>query len=117
MLGMDAMVTALITAVVGAVVGGSVAYFFGLHRSRKERLEEKRAEVIAELSRLLFEVQDSYLHWTTLSFPPGVGGDEVVERRVEKAKTGRNSRQAATRGPKLRLPKNLSKAACKCIAP
>jgi hypothetical protein len=58
---------ALIGAVVGALLSAPLAFFFGLERSRHERLEEKRALVIADPSRLLFEVQDTFSHWAHLS--------------------------------------------------
>ncbi len=55
------------SVVVGALVGALVAlfggYFLGLRSSRFVRLEEKRAEVLAELSGLLFEVEDRYRKW------------------------------------------------------
>jgi hypothetical protein len=58
---MDAVVAALITA----VVGGPLVYLLGNRRLRYERLYERRAEVIAKLSELLFEMQRSLLQWTS----------------------------------------------------
>lgn len=60
---MNAIVAAVAGAVIATLLGGPVAYLLGLRRSRYERLEEKRAEVIAELSRLLFEVDEKHFHW------------------------------------------------------
>ncbi len=45
---MDGIGGTLITAVVSLIVGRPLAYFIALERSRRERLEEKRAGVIAE---------------------------------------------------------------------
>jgi hypothetical protein len=42
---MDPWITALITL----VVSGPVAFYFGLQRARHERLDEERAQVIAEV--------------------------------------------------------------------
>lgn len=49
--------------VISALVAGVVAYVLGLRQSRFARLEEKRAEVLAELSGLLFDVQDDFRRW------------------------------------------------------
>jgi len=56
-----------------------VAYFLGLRRSRFERLEEKRAEVLAELSGLLFEVEDRYRTW----YAPSLRSPEAGHTRAE----------------------------------
>lgn len=60
------MAAALITALVG-LVGLLIAYVLGKDRAQRERLYEKRAEVIARISELLLEVQNKYAAWT-LSF-------------------------------------------------
>jgi hypothetical protein len=57
---MDAVVAALITA----VVGGPIVYLLGNRRLRYERLYERRAEVIARLSELLFLMQRGFVSWT-----------------------------------------------------
>lgn len=79
------VVPAAVGALVGALVASLLAYFLGLRRSRYERLEEKRAEVIAELSRLLFEVQNKYVHWY---LPSLRGGHTPAEVRGESAEKG-----------------------------
>jgi hypothetical protein len=81
------MMDALIGVVVGALLTAPLTYFFGLERSRHERLEEKRALVIAELSRLLFEVQDNFSHWSHLSsFFPDEPYERVADRQEQKGK-------------------------------
>lgn len=60
---MNAIAAAVAGAAIATLLGGPVAYLLGLRRSRYERLEEKQAEVIAELSRLLFEVDEKHFHW------------------------------------------------------
>jgi hypothetical protein len=70
MQGMDAVVAALITAVVTLVVSGPVAFYFGLQRSRYERLYEQRALVIAKLCELLAAVQRGVVGFTN-PFQPG----------------------------------------------
>jgi hypothetical protein len=81
MQGMDAIGAALITA----VLGGLILYFLGLQSSRRVRFEDRRDEVIAELSGLMYKVQDTYFHWSHLSLPPGASEEEIVQRHVEKA--------------------------------
>src|SRR5215204_5795046 len=76
---------AFIGAVVGALLSAPLAFFFGLERSRHERLEERRALVIAELSRLLFEVQDNFAHWANLSFLPK-NYESMADYQEEKGK-------------------------------
>ena len=51
---MDITSDTLITVIVTLVVGGPLAYFIGLAQSRRQRLEDRRAEVIAELFRHLY---------------------------------------------------------------
>jgi hypothetical protein len=57
---MDVTGDTLITVVVTLVVGGPLAYVIGLVQSRRQRLEDRRAEVIAELFRHLYIVQDAF---------------------------------------------------------
>ena len=83
---MDGIGNTLITAVVTLVVGGPVAYFIGLQRSRRERLEEKRAEVIAELFRHFYLVQDAFYHWSNLSFEGATTREVIEERHAEQGK-------------------------------
>jgi hypothetical protein len=77
----SSVVAALITALITLVVSGSVAFFFGLQRSRQERLDEERAVVIAELSRLLGRFQVTALAATNQNQPPEV-------RAVESSRPG-----------------------------
>ena len=58
---MDAVLAALITA----LVGGPVVYGLGKRRLRFERLYERRAEVIARLSELLYEMQRSVVDFAS----------------------------------------------------
>jgi hypothetical protein len=57
---MDVTGDTLITVVVTLVVSGPLAYVIGLAQSRRQRLEDRRAEVIAELFRHLYIVQDAF---------------------------------------------------------
>ena len=84
---MDSAVTAaLITGLITLVVGGPIAFFFGLQQRRRERFEERRDEVIARLSGLMYQVQDHYFHWGNPGFfPPGESEENIVQRHVEKA--------------------------------
>ena len=81
MQGMDAITAALITL----VVSGPVAYFFGLQRSRQERLDEERARVIAELSRLLWRFQMTALLGTNPNQPPEVRAGRIAENQQAMA--------------------------------
>ena len=77
------------TVLVGALLASVVAYFLGLRRSRFERLEEKRAEVLAELSGLLFVVEDRYRKWYTPSLRSPEAGhttDEIRGKVKENAR-------------------------------
>ena len=75
---MDGIGNTLIAAVVTFVVGGPVAYYFGLQQSRRQRLEEKRAEVIAGLFRHFYLVQDAFFHWSTLSFAGATTREDIA---------------------------------------
>ncbi len=57
------VVAALVGSLAGALVSVVLSYFLGLRSSRLERLQEKYAEVLAELSGLLFDVEDKYQKW------------------------------------------------------
>jgi len=83
---MDGIGNTLITAIVALLVGGPLAYFIGLQRSRRERLEEKRAEVIAELFRHFYLVQDAFYRWSHLSFAGATTREVVEERHAEQGK-------------------------------
>ncbi len=50
-------------ALAGALASVFLSYFLGLRSNRLVRLQEKYAEVLAELSGLLFEVEDKYQKW------------------------------------------------------
>lgn len=56
---MDAVVAALITA----VIGGPIFYALGTRQRRLEGLYERRAQVIARLSELLFLMQRGFSTW------------------------------------------------------
>jgi len=75
---MDAAVTVLV-AVVG-ILGGYIA---GNWRLKYEHLHERRAEAIAELSKLLAAVQDSVVQFTHYLQP------HDVDRRAQAARTQR----------------------------
>jgi len=75
---MDAVVTVLV-AVVG-VLGG---YIVGNWRLKYEHLHERRAEAIAELSKLLAAVQDSVVQFTHFLQP------HDVDRRAQATKAQR----------------------------
>lgn len=72
MQSMNAVTAALITV----IVGGPIAYFLGNRRLRYERLYERRAEVIAQLSEHLFLMQRSLLVWTNPFQSSDVDRDE-----------------------------------------
>ena len=73
---MDAIVGALITA----VVGGPLLYLLGHRRLRYERLYEKRAEVIARPSELLYLMQRGMTSWSS-PFQSG-DADRDEQRRI-----------------------------------
>lgn len=88
------------SVVAGALVAGVVAYFLGLRRSRFERLDERRAEVLAELSGLLFEVEDKYRTWyaPSLRSPEAFHtADEIKGKVKERANATIKSLNALTR--------------------
>ena len=71
----------LIAAVVGAVVGGFFVYLLSGRRARYEWLHEKRAEVIAELARLLSKVQSTARLATNPDAPLEVRKRRIGENR------------------------------------
>lgn len=78
-----------VSAVAAALVAGVVAYLLGLRQSRLVRLEEKRAEVLAELSGLLFVVEDKYRTWYAPSLRSPEAGhtmDEIKGKVRERAR-------------------------------
>lgn len=87
---------AFIGAVVGALLSAPLAFFFGLERSRYERFEERRALVIAELSGLVFEVQNNFYHWANVSLHAGTN-ERVEEAQVEKGHAAVESNNALVR--------------------
>lgn len=83
-----------------ALVAGVVAYFLGMRRSRFERLDEKRAEVLAELSGLLFDVEDKFEKWYSPSLRSPQAGhrpDEIRGKVAERGKAAIESTNAFTR--------------------
>jgi hypothetical protein len=80
---MDITSDTLISAIVALLVSGPVAYVVGLAQSRRQRLEERRAEVIAELFRLLYIVQDAFIKWSHLE-KEGATSRQVVADRYAK---------------------------------
>jgi hypothetical protein len=68
---MDAIVAALITA----VVGGPIFYALGTRQRRLEGLYERRAQVIARLSELLFVMQRGLGTWANPVQSVGVDRD------------------------------------------
>jgi hypothetical protein len=79
MQSMDAVVAALITV----IVGGPIAYFLGNRRLRYERLYERRAEVIAQLSEHLYLMQRSLMIWTNPFQSSNVDRDEQRRKASE----------------------------------
>lgn len=69
---MDAIVAALITT----VVGGPIFYALGTRQRRLEGLHERRAEVIARMSELLFLMQRGFASWANPFQYAGVDRDE-----------------------------------------
>lgn len=86
-----------IATIIAAVAGALVAYFLGLRSSRYERLEEKRAEVLAELSGLLFEVEDRYRKWYSPSLRGSHTMDEIRGKVKERGEAAIESLNAFTR--------------------
>lgn len=83
-----------------ALLPTSLAYFLGLRHRRFERLEEKRAEVLAELSGLLFDVEDRYRTWyePSLRTPEAWHStDEIRGKVAERAQAVVESVNALTR--------------------
>lgn len=73
------MIWDLAAPLVAAVVGGLVVYLLGPRRARYEWRYQKRAEVTAELARLLSDVQGT----ARLATLPGLSG-EVRKARIAK---------------------------------
>src|SRR5829696_9184367 len=77
---------ALVAGLVALATAGPIAYFVALQQSRRMRFEDRRDEVIAELSGQMYRVQDDYFHWFSFSAgPKGTPAEEIVERHIEKA--------------------------------
>lgn len=91
------VVVTIVAAVAGALIGSLIAYFLGLQRSRYERLEERRAEVLAELSRLMFEVDEKYFSWYLPSLRGGHTLNEVREESKERGLAAVESLQVLIR--------------------
>lgn len=90
----------VIGAVSGALISVVLGYFLGLRLSRFERLEEKRAEVLAELSGLLFDVEDKYQKWYAPSLRSPEAGhtmSEIKGKVEERGKATIESLNALTR--------------------
>jgi hypothetical protein len=81
---MDGMGGTLITAIVTLVVGGPVAYVIGLAQSRRQRLEDRRAEVIAELFRHLYIVQDAFYKWSHLEEEGATSRIVIADRHAKR---------------------------------
>lgn len=73
---MDAVVAALITA----LVGGPIFYALGTRQRRLEVLYERRAQVIARMSELLFVMQRGFSTWASPFQSAGV--DRVQQRKA-----------------------------------
>ncbi len=74
-----------------------MAYFLGLRRSRYERMEEQRARVLAELSGLLFGVEEGYRRWYLPSLRGWHTMSEVKGEAGEKGNDALDSLNALTR--------------------
>lgn len=68
-------------ALITALVGGPIVYLLGTRKLRYERLYEKRAEVIAELARLLSGVQNTARLATIPGVPLEVRKQRIRENR------------------------------------
>jgi hypothetical protein len=77
---MDGISDTLITAAVRLIVGGPVAYVIGLAHSRSQRIEERRAEVIAELFRHLYIVHDPFFQWSSLNVAGATSREVIADR-------------------------------------
>ena len=71
--------------IAGAV--GIIGYLFGYRRIQYERFYARRDEVIAELTGLMYQVQDTYFHWSYVATPPTMSGEEAAQKHVEKGET------------------------------
>ena len=81
---MDVTGDTLITVVVTLVVGGPLAYVIGLAQSRRQRLEDRRAEVIAELFRHLYIVQDAFYKWSHLEEEGATSRTVIADRHAKR---------------------------------
>src|SRR5918994_7721413 len=75
---MDAVVP-LLAAVLGAAVGTFGGYILGNRRLKYEKLYERRAEVLAELTRRMFEVHHNLVGILTSPSRPHDRYDEAAE--------------------------------------
>jgi hypothetical protein len=81
---MDIPSDTLITVVLTLVVSGPLAYVIGLAQSRRQRLEDRRAEVIAELFRHLYIVQDAFYKWSHLEEEGATSRQVVADRHAKR---------------------------------
>src|SRR5215218_9235183 len=77
---MTATYAALITAIAGVVLA-AFTYLLGVRRAQWDRLHERLAEVLAELSRLLWLFQRTALNATQPNQPPEVRAQRLIENR------------------------------------
>ena len=77
----------LVAALIALIATGPIVYLVGLQQNRRKRFEDRRDEIIAELSGYMFQVQDNYFHWFTFTpGPEGTPEEEIVERHAEKGR-------------------------------
>jgi hypothetical protein len=88
---MDGTGDTLITAIVALLVSGPVAYVVGLAQSRRQRLEERRAEVIAELFRHLYIVQDAFHKWSHPEEAGATSREVIADRHGERGMAAMNT--------------------------
>lgn len=73
---MDVIAGALITA----ILGGLILYLLGVRRHHFGRLYERRAEVIADLSKFLYQTQRSFIVLTNIAPPDMEGREQQIEQ-------------------------------------
>lgn len=79
------LTAAVVAALITLIATGPIAYLVGLQQNRRKRFEDRRDEVIAELSGRMFRVQDAYVHWFTLALGPvEKPQEEVTEDHAKK---------------------------------